>query len=101
MWKKLVCGAIVAVVVGLVSLPDPALAGGSKHHRHYKYGYAGQHRHYSQHYHQHYYRPPVRYYAPPVRYYAPPVRSYAYPPYYPGVNVQIAVPLPFFSFYLW
>ena len=99
MWKKLVCGAIVAVVVVLFSFPAPALAGGSRHHRHYKYGHAGQHRPYHS---RHYYHPPVvRYYAPPVRYYAPPVRSYAYPPYHPGVNVQIAVPLPFFSFYLW
>jgi hypothetical protein len=96
MWKKLVCGAIVAVVVGLCTLPDPALAGGERHYRHYRSGYV--HRHY---YSRHYYPPPVRYYAPPVRYYAPPAPYYAYPPYRPGVNVQIAVPLPFFSFYLW
>jgi hypothetical protein len=99
MWKKLVCGSIVAVVVVLFSLPAPALAGGARHPRHYKSGYAGQHRHY---YGRHYYHPPVRYYAPPVRYYyAPPVRYYAYPPYQPGINVQIDVPFPFFSFYLW
>jgi hypothetical protein len=46
----------------------------------------------------------VRYYAPPVRYYAPPVRYYAPPPYYypyrPGVNVQLALPLPFFSIHI-
>ena len=89
----------VAVVVGLCSLPAPALAGGAKHPQHYRYGYAGQYRHY---YNRHYYPPPVRYYAPPVRYYyAPPVRYYAYPPYQPGINVQIAIPFPFFSFYLW
>ena len=97
MWKKLVCGAIVAVVVGLCSLPAPALAGGGKHRRHYRSGHV-EHRHYHS---RHYYAPPVRYYAPPVRYYAPPVPYYAYPPAHPGVNVQIAIPLPFFSFYLW
>ena len=98
MWKKLVYSVIVAVVVGLGSLPAPALAGGERHHRHYRYGYAGQHRHY---YSQHYYAPPVRYYAPPVRYYAPPVPYYPYSPYRPGVNVQVGIPFPFFSFYLW
>lgn len=89
MWKKLVCGVLVAVAVVLFTMPAPALAGSTRYPRPSGSGHVPQH----------YYRPPVRYYAPAVRYSAP--RYYAAPRYSPGVNVRFAVPFPFFSFYLW
>jgi hypothetical protein len=91
MWKKLVAGVIAAAAVVLLTLPTPALAGSARYPR-----YAGGWDRYGG---PHCYRPPVRYYAPPVRYYAPPP-PYYYKPYRPGVNVQLALPLPFFSVHI-
>ena len=88
MWKKLVAGAIAAVAVVLLTLPAPALAGSARYPRYYGAGGHGG---------PYCYRPPVRYYAPPVRYYAPPPYYYSYRP---GVNVQLALPLPFFSVHI-
>ena len=101
MWKKLLYGAVAAVVVGLLTLPAPAQAGSARHPRYHgsaPSGYCGPHcyRPYGR-----YYAPRVRYYAPPVQYYAPPVQPYYYAPYRPSVDVRVVFPFPFFSFYLW
>jgi hypothetical protein len=110
MWKKLVYGALAAVTVLFLTLPAPALADSWKHGRHHRGNHGRGHHHGSYHhrppvhYHHrppvHYhYRPPVHYHVPPVRYYAPPPRYY-YHSYRPGVNVDIVLPFPFFSFHL-
>jgi hypothetical protein len=108
MGKQLVARAAVVMAVVLVILSDPALAGGARYPRYQESGHPRRERYYrGQHYYRpHYgnrrvYRPPVQYYAPPRRYYAPPARYFHYHPYSPGVDVHVAVPLPFCSFYLW
>jgi hypothetical protein len=115
-----VAGAMAVLALILFTLPAPAFAdrgrspryhgGEARHPRYHGSGRHGGDRYSGGQYSYRgpggYYAPPARYhysYPPPARYYAPPAPYYYtyYPPYYPGVDVRVIVPFPFFSFYLW